>query len=1065
MITDTKQRAKALDISQSFIVQAPAGSGKTELLTQRYLKLLSVCDAPENIIAMTFTNKAVNEMTQRVLSALKSSSNTQPNAPHKQITHKLASKVMQRSNAKGWHLLQNPKRLNISTIDGLYNMINNRYPLLSQLVPRQIMAENWARDDAYQYATEQVLLMIDDQQHGKAIANLLLHLDNNVERFQTLIKNMLSRRDQWLTRLYKDDVLDVEVLKNSAQNIVSQHLKTLHELAEPYFDKHFFALLSSSTNTELAEIKSLPKFACEDLKKWQSIANLCLTNNDDWRKTLNKKNGFPADLKAQKQALIEILKNLSTQQNLKTQLACVKLLPDIDFSQQQADILLLIAQVLKLGVAHLNIYFQHQQTHDFIELALNANQALDEEQGISDISLFLDYKIQHILIDEFQDTSVTQFNTIEKLIHQWQENDGKTLFLVGDPMQSIYRFRESQVGLFLQVKNQGIANIYPKSLTLSANFRSSNSIVEANNKFFSKMFPQENDIYQGAITYSHSQSPVRAQKNTNAISFYPFADNQSVQEAQKVSAIIQTTIDNNPRDTIAVLVRTRSHLKHITQQLKDDNIAFESVEINKLQNHLLTRDLFSLTKALLHLGDKLAWLSILRAPWCGLMLDDLLILSANHDTTIYQQLNDKTVLSKLSQDGQQRAQHLYLCLQDAINNQARFNFVEILTHTINQLGLSNDTLSSVELQIKNAFLHIIHNCEAQQMLDPKTIQNSMQDLYAPSDKSQVKLMTIHSAKGLEFDHVIIPALGKKTQSDKSPIMQMCEFSNQSLLLAPTKPATAKHQNQTYQYLTFIQAQQSKFEAMRLLYVAMTRAKSQLHLLGATNTNNNAVKGSFLHLLMPFFAKKFDHINPTPNLQAPLTALPLKRFATLTKPISKPQIQESPINYQQKIQRSFKDAIGTLVHQYYEQQHFSPSIANIRTRLIEIGIPPHNLKHQQIFITQLLENTKNDKNFNWLFKTRDMSLNEANFITEQGSIAIDRLFIDKGFLWIIDYKTSQPKAHETLSDFIQRQQSQHAKQLLFYKQLMSNIYSYPVRCAIYCPSISQLIEILEAKTIK
>ncbi|VVM22141.1 ATP-dependent DNA helicase pcrA (EC [uncultured Gammaproteobacteria bacterium] len=91
-------------------------------------------------------------------------------------------------------------------------------------------------------------------------------------------------------------------------------------------------------------------------------------------------------------------------------------------------------------------------------------------------------------------------------------------------------------------------------------------------------------------------------------------------------------------------MRARSHLESIAQQLKDDNIDFESVEITKLQNHLLTRDLFSLTQALLHLGDKLAWLSVLRAPWCGLVLNDLLVLSECDDCIIYQQLSDETIL-------------------------------------------------------------------------------------------------------------------------------------------------------------------------------------------------------------------------------------------------------------------------------------------------------------------------------------------------------------------------------------------------------------------------------------
>ncbi len=1039
-MNDQAQRDQALDISQSFIVQAPAGSGKTELLTQRYLKLLSACDEPENIMAMTFTNKAVDEMTQRVLSALQSSFDTKPKAPHKQITYELALQVMQRSDEKEWGLLQNPKRLKISTIDGLYNLINNRYPLPLQLVPRQIMAENWARDNAYRYATEQVLLMIDDKQQGRAIADLLLHLDNNVVSFQKLVMQMLSKRDQWLTRLYRDGALNQEVLQNNAKEIVAAHLEYLQALAEPHFDANFFALMLASNNLEYNKVKLLPCTGYENLEAWHTIAEFCLTKEGTWRKALEKK--LPSAL---------------FNQELQAALQQLSSLPDVEFSQAQSNILLAIAKVLKLSVAHLNVYFEQEQAHDFIEVALNANQALDEEKGVSDIALFLDYKIQHLLIDEFQDTSASQFNTIEKLINQWQDGDGKTLFLVGDPMQSIYRFRESQVGLFLQVKEEGIANIQPRSLILSTNFRSSKSVVEGNNRLFSKIFPENNDVHQGAISYSRSQSNSN-EEDKNAIVFHPFAHGQSLLEAKSVSEIVQTSLQNNKSGTIAILVRARSHLESIAQQLKGDNIDFESVEITKLQNHLLTRDLFSLTKALLHLGDKLAWLSVLRAPWCGLVLNDLLVLSENDDCIIYQQLSDESILAQLSEDGQKRAKHLHHCLQDVINNQGRFNFVELLSYALNQLGLINDVLSNTKLEIKNEFLKIIHNCETQQMLNIKTIESAMKNLYAPSDKALVKLMTIHQSKGLEFDSVIIPSLGKGSQSNDNAIMQLREFSNKSLLLAPIKPAVDMNESATYIYLKFIESQQDKFETMRLLYVAMTRAKSNLHLLGAVNKSGNSIKGAFLHLLMPFYKNLFGGIDKTPDMLEGVQAPLLERFSQMKTPINKTPEQGEFIEYQQNFERLFKSALGTLVHQYYEQELFTPSIENIRNRLIEIGASPKDIERWQMFIIKLLDNTKNDEKFDWLFKQRALSLNEAEFFLDGRTIVIDRLFIDDDVLWVIDYKIAEPAQNEPLASFIKRQQKQHARQLLFYKQAMSEIYACPVRCALYCPSVSQLIEI-------
>ncbi|SHN93741.1 ATP-dependent DNA helicase pcrA, partial [Bathymodiolus heckerae thiotrophic gill symbiont] len=102
---DSAQRQQALDTTQSFIVQAPAGSGKTELLTQRYLKLLSISDSPESVLAMTFTKKAVSELKARVIDALKSVESGRPQQPHKQITFDLAVAVLARSRKYEWHII------------------------------------------------------------------------------------------------------------------------------------------------------------------------------------------------------------------------------------------------------------------------------------------------------------------------------------------------------------------------------------------------------------------------------------------------------------------------------------------------------------------------------------------------------------------------------------------------------------------------------------------------------------------------------------------------------------------------------------------------------------------------------------------------------------------------------------------------------------------------------------------------------------------------------------------------------------------------------------------------
>ncbi len=130
---DHAAREQAIDPSQSFIVQAPAGSGKTELITQRYLALLANSQGePEQIIALTFTNKAVNEMRTRIVNALTIAAQDAPcKSPHQENTKQLAMKVLKQDKKYNWCLLENPNRLRIQTIDAFCCRLTKQLPLMS----------------------------------------------------------------------------------------------------------------------------------------------------------------------------------------------------------------------------------------------------------------------------------------------------------------------------------------------------------------------------------------------------------------------------------------------------------------------------------------------------------------------------------------------------------------------------------------------------------------------------------------------------------------------------------------------------------------------------------------------------------------------------------------------------------------------------------------------------------------------------------------------------------------------------------------------------------------------
>jgi len=184
---DIKQRQLALDISKSCCVQAPAGSGKTELLTQRYLSLLASADRPEEILAITFTRKAATEMRNRLLENMLeasslSSAEIADLPEHKQFTLKLATNVLTRDRELAWGLLDNTSRLRISTIDSFNSYIAGQLPVLSELGMLPEILDN--ADDLYKEAVLELFSELEGETSLSRHLRLLMQHVNN--QWQTL---------------------------------------------------------------------------------------------------------------------------------------------------------------------------------------------------------------------------------------------------------------------------------------------------------------------------------------------------------------------------------------------------------------------------------------------------------------------------------------------------------------------------------------------------------------------------------------------------------------------------------------------------------------------------------------------------------------------------------------------------------------------------------------------------------------------------------------------------------------------------------------------------------------
>ena len=192
---DQAERERALDPGRSFLVQAPAGAGKTELLVRRYLRLLAVVAEPEEILAVTFTRKAAAEMQERIVGALAMAPADSDKVPPE--LRKLVESVRARDAERNWQLSRHPARLRISTIDALNAALARSAPVSGGASALRAISEQPER--LYRLAARATLRLLAEADGPRAsVAALLAHLDNDPGSAEELLAQLLARRDQWL---------------------------------------------------------------------------------------------------------------------------------------------------------------------------------------------------------------------------------------------------------------------------------------------------------------------------------------------------------------------------------------------------------------------------------------------------------------------------------------------------------------------------------------------------------------------------------------------------------------------------------------------------------------------------------------------------------------------------------------------------------------------------------------------------------------------------------------------------------------------------------------------------
>ena len=644
---DFHERQRALDPTQSFICEAPAGSGKTELLTQRFLTLLSRVERPEEILAITFTRKATGEMRERIIKALRDAQLPTPKESHKQTTWKLARAVIEKDQEFQWNLLENPSRLRIQTFDSLCTSLTRQLPIESTLGAQPQIQED--AEELYRRAVRALLATLEDNTPwAKSLSELLGLLDNRFDRFENLMIHMLARRETWLPMLISSQSTRniKQILEENFCNVIGERINAVREKIPSHLHQEIITLAAYAAANLRAEnyrstilncldmdleFQQLPDNQPKHLSRWVGLAGLFVSFAGEWRKSASVKIGFPLgetrDEKQisahRKQQWKNIIDVLSLREGTLDAFKNLRSLPKPTLDEEQWRILQALFDILPVLVAQLTLVFRAQNAIDFTELSLAARRALGDADTPSNLALRMDYQLRHILVDEFQDTSLSQVELLNSLTQGWMPGDGRTLFCVGDAMQSIYAFRGANVGLFLHCREQGLANVQLENIQLQTNFRSQAGLVDWINRVFSSSFPQENNITSGAVKYSPAVA-IHPKEEGKAVWLHTFVDHDTYyDEARYILGIIRKTRMDMPNASIAILIRSRDHASHILPLLKDNQIRYRAVDLEPLQNHAVIQDLLALTRALLHLADRTAWLAILRAPWCGLSLADL----------------------------------------------------------------------------------------------------------------------------------------------------------------------------------------------------------------------------------------------------------------------------------------------------------------------------------------------------------------------------------------------------------------------------------------------------------
>ena len=466
---DFKERQLAVDPLQSFVVQAPAGSGKTTILVERVLNCLLHVSKPNQVMVLTFTKKAANEVNLRISTLMNQNIDELSNSN----LSSLILRVKEHAKKNKWHEYPTPYANICSTFDSLTYQLADIEEHVS-IHP----------DYLYEKTVDTILYHAEYESVRTELVTIKKFINNKHERLRELFIHLLKCREQWLETL-----LDQSFDSNQAYLLYKK--TTLNQLIHNYQDELCVLRQVWELTPQFNQ-----SFNHESLVDWQAFARMFITSSGSWRTRLTTREGFTTDQKALKDAILCKLSLLPN--SLAETLFDLQSAPS-NLSKKIIEMTHALKSLMPKLCAMLNITMEETGLCDYIHVAIRCldNISENEDTGMKCSTIY------HLLVDEYQDTSNIQASLIKGILSHWDFSERRSLFIVGDPMQSIYKFRQADVREFIHAQNGGFNPIALKNIVLKTNFRSNETIIHHVNKQFSKIFPKSRTLFEAPFHLAH----------------------------------------------------------------------------------------------------------------------------------------------------------------------------------------------------------------------------------------------------------------------------------------------------------------------------------------------------------------------------------------------------------------------------------------------------------------------------------------------------------------------------------------------------------------------------------